>query len=99
VQRQVNAGHSPSRQGIFLTSQESTANYYADLAGIQGRAGGPAVVRVEVPTSDFRSFMHRNSINYESSVPQSPLPGQTETMIPASVADEFNSMINIFHHP
>ena len=98
VQRQLSAGYAAERQGLYLTTQESTAQFYADLAGLQGRGGGPAVLRFEVPEAQFQQFLQRNSIRFEAPVPRPPFPGQTETLIPTSAANEFNSLSNIFHH-
>ncbi len=92
------AGHPLSRQGVFLTSQESTARYYADLAGGSGRGLGPATMRIEIPRSQWEAFAAKHRIEIEAPVPRSPLPGQTETLIPQAAADEFNSIINIFEN-
>jgi RHS repeat-associated protein len=98
LQRQAAAGHASDRLGLFLTSQEQTAGFYADLAGIQGRAGGPGMLRIEVPRAQFESLMGRYGIQYEVPVPRPPFPGQTETLIPPAAAAEFNSMMRVFHY-
>lgn len=92
------AGHPPSRQGIFITSQESTARYYADLAGGGGRGLGPATMRIELPRAQWEAFVAKHKIEVDVPIPRSPLPGQTETLIPRAAADEFNSIINIFEN-
>jgi hypothetical protein len=84
--------------GVYLTTQEKTANYYADLAGGGGRGLGPAVVRIEVPTKDFDAFARAHGITPETPVPQPPFPGQTETMIPFEHVEEFDRMARYHMH-
>jgi hypothetical protein len=95
AQQQASASYSP---GLYLTSQESTAGYYADLAGLQGRGGGPGMLQVTVPQSDFSALMQKYGIQYETDVVRPPWPGQTETLIPPSALDEFNAMMSVSHH-
>ncbi len=97
AQRQASASYSP---GLYLTSQEATANYYADLAGggLRGRGGGPAVLRITVPQDQFGALMQKYGIQLEIPVGRPPFPGQTETLIPPSAIDEFNAIMNVSHH-
>ena len=95
AQTQASASYSP---GLYLTSQEETANYYSELAGYQGRGGGPGTLQVTVPQSDFDALMQKYNIQYETPVVRPPVPGQTETLIPPAAIDEFNNMINVTHH-
>jgi RHS repeat-associated protein len=78
--------------GAYLTQQEDTARYYADLAGGNGRGMGPGVLRVEVPSDQFDEFARRHGLEVETPVPQPPTPGQTETRIPMENFDEFDRM-------
>ena len=78
--------------GAYITSQEATAGYYGDLAGLQGRGLGPAVVRIDVPTGQFNAFATRTGISVETPIPRGPFPGATETLIPTQHIGEFNGM-------
>jgi RHS repeat-associated protein len=80
-----------SGPGVYLTSQRSTAEYYANLAGGNGRGMGPGLVRIDVSAQWFSEFSARNGIEYEAPVPQPPTPGQTETIIRMENMDEFNA--------
>ena len=87
-------------KGLYLSSQESTAYYYADLQFATGRAGGPAIVRVQLPAKTFNEFAAARSIRIESPVPRPPTPGQTETFIPMQNLTEYNGLpgLRIFIH-
>jgi YD repeat-containing protein len=74
--------------GLYTTTQESTANYYADLLFARGRAGGPATLKIEVPQKSFSDFAQSRGIAIETPVPR--LPGQTETFIPMQHLNDFN---------
>ncbi len=54
--------------GLYATTQEATANYYADLWFAGGRGGGPAVVRIDVPTSQLNEFLSANKLGFETPV-------------------------------
>lgn len=95
AQGQASRSYAP---GLYLTSQEATAGYYADLAGLQGRAGGPAVLQVTVPQTQFGALMQEYGIQFETPIVRPPFPGQTETLIPPSAIQEFNAMMNVSHH-
>jgi len=84
--------------GAYLSSQEGTAAYFGDLAGVQGRGLGPAVVRMEVDTAEFNAFAARNGISIETLIPRGPFPGATETLIPMHLIDEFNALASFFMH-
>lgn len=84
--------------GAYITSQEATAGYYADLAGLQGRGLGPAVVRMEVPTQQFNAFAARTGISVETPIPRGPFPGASETLIPMQHIGEFNGMCTFCMH-
>jgi len=47
--------------GLYTTTQEATAKYYADLWFATGRAGGPSVARIDVPTSQLNDFCLQTS--------------------------------------
>ena len=81
-----------SGPGAYLTSQEDTAKYFANLAGGSGRGMGPGVMRIDVPRAQFEEFAVRCSICVEAPMPQPPLPNMTETLIPFEHLPEFNSM-------
>jgi RHS repeat-associated protein len=78
--------------GLYTTTQDSTANFYADAMFASGRGGGPATVRMDVPRDTFGSFARNNNIALESAVPRPPTPGQTETFIPMSNLADFNNL-------
>jgi hypothetical protein len=80
--------------GAYLTSQEQTAMYFADIAGHQNRGMGPAVVRIDVPTNQFRAFAARRGISVETPIPRMPagFGSATETLIPMEHIAEFNKM-------
>jgi RHS repeat-associated protein len=83
--------------GLYTTSQEATANYYADLSFGYGRAGGPAIVKIEVPTSQLNDFLSTNNLSFETPVPR--MPGQTETFIPMQNLPDFNNLdLNVSIH-
>ena len=84
--------------GAYMTSQEATAVYYGELAGLQGRGLGPAVVRMEVPTAQFNAFAARRGISVETAIPRGPFPGATETFIPMRHIGEFNQMCTFCLH-
>jgi RHS repeat-associated protein len=78
--------------GAYLTTQEATAVHYGQLAGLQGRGLGPAVVSIEVSTPRFTSFAATHGIEIEVAIPKGPFPGATETLIPLEHLEEFNNM-------
>jgi RHS repeat-associated protein len=82
--------------GVYLSQQEATANYYADLAGGGGRGLGPGVLRIEVPTEALQSFVEKFGIEVESAVPNPPFAGQTETVIPFELVKEFDLIARYF---
>src|SRR5262249_44777508 len=82
-------------KGLYTSSQEATANYYADLLFASGRAGGPAIVKIEVPKKAFMEFAAKRNIAIEKAVPRPPVPGQTETFIPAEYLQEFNKLLGL----
>ena len=84
------------RSGVFVTTQEATAQAFADAAYGSGRGLGPAVVRIEVPTSEFEAFLERNSIDFETPIERPLAPGQTETLLPFESINEFHDMAT-FH--
>jgi RHS repeat-associated protein len=88
--------------GLYTTSQQQTAAYYADLLFANGRAGGPAILKIEVPSQAFNAFATERGIGIELPVPRPPFPGQTETFIPLEHLDAFNKIPGIrfsFHNP
>jgi RHS repeat-associated protein len=93
---QSNFGFDRDRFGVYFTSQITTAEYYAGLVGAQGRAGGPGIVRVSVPENRFRRFTVFHGIAVDVPIPQSPLPGQTETVIPFAALPEFEMFATYF---
>jgi hypothetical protein len=85
-----------SGPGVYITSQKSTADYYANLAGGGGRGLGPGTIRIELPPDEFNAFVARTGIPVEAPVPQPPTEGQTETIIPFDNAEEFDAMATYF---
>jgi RHS repeat-associated protein len=81
--------------GLYTTSQEETAAYYADLLFNKGRAGGPAILKIEVPSQAFGEFAAERGLGIELPVPRPPFPGQTETFIPFEHLDAFNNLPGI----
>ncbi|MCP3974230.1 MAG: RHS repeat-associated core domain-containing protein, partial [bacterium] len=53
------------RPGFYMTSQISTAFYYADLAGGSGRGLGPGVLKITVPGREFFRFAAQHQIAVE----------------------------------
>jgi hypothetical protein len=78
--------------GAYLTTQEATAAHYAQLAGMQGRGLGPAIVRVDVPSDQFNLFVQTHNLDVETLIPRGPFPGATETLIPMEHIETFNAM-------
>jgi RHS repeat-associated protein len=91
IGNQSNFGFNPDRFGVYFTSQLSTAMYYANLVGGQGRGAGPGIVIAEVSTRRFSQFAIKYGIAVETPVPNPPQPGQTETLIPFHAMPEFES--------
>jgi hypothetical protein len=85
-----------SGPGVYITSQKSTADYYANLAGGGGRGMGPGTIRIELPPDEFNAFAARTGLAVEQPVPQPPTEGQTETVIPFDNAEEFDAMATYF---
>jgi len=54
--------------GLYMSSQESTANYYSDLLFNGGQGGGPAIVQIDVPTASFNDFVNSSGISVETPV-------------------------------
>jgi hypothetical protein len=81
---------SGNAKGMYITSQLSTANYYANLWYKAGLNGGPGVVRMSIDKKQFISFVVKNGILVET--PVSRMIGQTETLIPFDAAPEFNAI-------
>jgi RHS repeat-associated protein len=79
--------------GLYLTQQESTAGYYADLQYGYGQAGGPAILKIQVPTAAFNDFAAANGINVET--PVANMEGQTETLIHPGSVRGFNNIPGI----
>jgi RHS repeat-associated protein len=91
----VNQAAAPpaSGPGAYLTKQLGTAEYFANLAGQDGRRGlGDAVLRIDVPRAQFEEFAVRCNICVDAPMPQPPLPNMTETLIPFEHLPELNSM-------
>jgi RHS repeat-associated protein len=97
VASQVSRDFPTERQGIYLTSQQSTAEYYQSIEGLHGRAGGPATLKIEILQSDYERLATKYGIQYETPVPTPPVSGQTETLIPAAASEEFNKLIKVYY--
>jgi RHS repeat-associated protein len=80
-------------QGVFITQQPDTAQYFANLAYGRGQNGGPDVVQINVPTAQFNAFAAQSGIPIET--PISGLPGMTETLIPFSSVDQFEGFTTL----
>lgn len=91
IESQRRNGYSLERQGVYFSSQYSTASYYADLVGGRGRGGGPGVFAAIVPEKRFFKFVGTYGIAVEVPVPQPPTPGQTETIIPYNAIPGFET--------
>jgi len=81
--------------GLYMSSQESTANYYSDLLFNGGQGGGPAIVQIDVPAESFNDFVNSSGISVETPVPHPPVPGQTETFVPLNQLNGFNNINGI----
>ncbi|MBB5296912.1 RHS repeat protein [Deinococcus metallilatus] len=79
-----------NRLGAYFTTQLSTADYYSSMSANYG--GGPAVISTTVRADSFFRFARRNNVVFEAPVPRSPVPGQTETLIPYNSIREFESL-------
>ncbi|MEL7484676.1 MAG: hypothetical protein AAFN41_10005 [Planctomycetota bacterium] len=78
-------------KGFFLTTQLWNAAHWAGQAG-QGRGGGPAVLRAEVPAEEFSALAASFGIQVERPMVQAPQPGATETLLPFLATPPFNTM-------
>ena len=87
-----------SGPGAYLSTQLVTAAHYAGYAGIQGRALGPAVLRIGVSGVRFNRFALRCNICVETPIPRPPFLGATETRIPFEHLTEFNGMARFSIH-
>jgi hypothetical protein len=90
VRQRLYAG--TQRGFLYVTSQFATAAYYADLAGGQGRGLGPGIIKMEIPTKQFRAFARKYDITLDTPVSRPPFPEQTEIKIPYEAVDEFNQI-------
>jgi RHS repeat-associated protein len=88
---QIRLGYPPDRQGVYFTSQLSTAQYYASYVGREGKKGGPGVIIALVSERKFDLFVLKYGIAVEVPVPTPPRPGQTETIIPYNAMPEFET--------
>ena len=79
---------------LYLTSQESTANYFSNAIYGKGQSGGPATLRIVVPKNQFEEFAAQNGIEIERPVDR--MPGMTETEIPIGAASEELSSMALF---
>lgn len=75
---------------LYVTYQLSTAAYYSNLAGGQGRGLGPGIIKMEIPTKQFQAFARKYDITLDTPVPRPPVLGQREIRIPFEAIDEFN---------
>ena len=75
---------------LYVTYQLSTAAYYSNLAGGQGRGLGPGIIKMEIPTKQFRAFTRKSYITLNTPVPRPPILGQREIRIPFEAIDELN---------
>ena len=78
-------------RGFFITSQRWNAEYWADLSYGQGQAGGPAILVIKVPSRRFATFAREHGIEVEAPMPDPPIAGMTETIIPLQALPEFSS--------
>jgi hypothetical protein len=53
-------------------------------------SGGPAILKIEVPSAIFKDFAAARNISIETRVPR--MPGQTETFIPMEHLPAFNDL-------
>ena len=83
--------YNSPRAAFFITSQIWNAEYWADLSYKQGQGGGPAILQMTVPKRRFEQFARRHEIAVEAPMPNPPLPGMTETLIPLNAVLEFSS--------
>jgi hypothetical protein len=58
----------------------------------------PAVVRIQVPTAQFRAFAASRGIDIETLIPRGPFPTATETLIPLEHVGDFNDMATFSLH-
>ncbi len=88
---QSDYGFDPDRLGVYFTSQLTTAIYYADLVGGEGRGNGIGLIIATTRANRFSAFAARWGIAIEAPVPNPPTPGQTETLIPFAAMPEFET--------
>jgi RHS repeat-associated protein len=91
LEGQIRNNYPPERQGVYFSMQLSTAEWYASYAGRGGKRGGPAIISAIVPEKRFAVFAFTHGIAVEVPVPQPPVPGQTETIIPYYTVPEFET--------
>lgn len=81
--------------GLYLSSEEATAASFADASFRSGRGGGPAVVKISMPTEQFTSFIARTGATVDRPIPVPLAPGQLETFIPMADLPAFNNVPGI----
>ncbi|WP_375293876.1 RHS repeat domain-containing protein [Oscillatoria sp. HE19RPO] len=79
------------RQGVYFSSQLTTARYYASYVGRDGKRGGPGILAAFVSEKPFEILVLKYGIAVEVPVPDPPTPGQTETIIPYNAIPEFET--------
>ncbi|MFJ7494290.1 RHS repeat-associated core domain-containing protein [Streptomyces sp. NPDC097727] len=80
-----------SGKALYLTQQLETANYYANQAsegGVSG--GGRGIIKIDMKVKDFKAFVLAHpEILYNQLIPDSPVAGGTETVIPVDAVPDF----------
>ncbi|MFJ6438442.1 SpvB/TcaC N-terminal domain-containing protein [Streptomyces sp. NPDC091416] len=80
-----------SGKALYLTQQLETANYYANQAsegGVSG--GGRGIIKIDMKVKDFKDFVLTHpEILYNQLIPDSPVVGGTETVIPLDAVPDF----------
>jgi hypothetical protein len=86
---QARYAYEPERQGVYFSSQLSTAQYYASYVGRDGKGGGPGIIAALTSERKFDLLALKYGIQVEVPVPNPPRPGQTETITPYNAMPEF----------
>jgi len=83
-------------EGVYITSQLNTAEYYANLAGGGGRGLGPAIVGIEIPADEWGAFVDDYGIEVETPIDRGPFAGATETLIPFDAVPNLDGMARYY---
>jgi RHS repeat-associated protein len=74
--------------GLYLTRSRETAQTFAELQGINGRQGGPAVLGAEI--SRYRWWLLQRQHGATGNSPISNMPGHFQDHVPTDAIEYFN---------